>query len=109
MERGAGYRAWPTQSGPPPDWDLFLQAIFEIRYDFGNSLSWFNLHTEAHLYNMMIAPRAFKDTYMAKLFAVTDRMEKQKPFSMEPYQCRVPSFIAERFFVLRRCPVGPMF
>jgi hypothetical protein len=80
------------------DWDLFLQAICETCPDFRSSVSWFDLETEAHLYNMMIAPKAFFDTYMLRLFAITDWMERQKPFPTEPYQCRVPSFVAERFF-----------
>jgi Domain of unknown function (DUF4422) len=82
----------------PEYWDLFLQAIHETCPDFRGSLSWFDLQTEAHLYNMMIAPKVFFDAYMSRLFAVTDWMERQKPFPMEPYQCRVPAFIAERFF-----------
>ncbi len=80
------------------DWDIFLQALYETCQDFQSSVSWFDLETEAHLYNMMIAPKAFVDAYMLRLFAVTDWMERQKPFPIERYQCRVPSFIAERFF-----------
>lgn len=80
------------------DWDLFLQAVSETCPDFRIRLSWFDRTTSAHLYNMMIAPKTFFDAYMARLFAVTDWMQRQRPFPTEPYQCRVPAFVAERFF-----------
>jgi hypothetical protein len=80
------------------DWNLFLQAIGETCQDFRTHLSWFDRTTSAHLYNMMIAPKPFFDAYMTRLFAVTDWMERQGLFPVEPYQCRVPAFIAERFF-----------
>jgi hypothetical protein len=86
------------QSHPREDWDLFLQAIRETCPDFRNSLPWFDLEHQGTWYNMMIAPKAFLDAYMARLFAVTDWMERQKPFRTDFYQCRVPAFIAERFF-----------
>jgi hypothetical protein len=82
------------------DWDLFLQAVHENCPDLRDKTLWFDLATEAHLYNMMIAPKAFFDSYMSQLFAVTSWMERQGPFPTEPYQCRVPSFVAERFFSL---------
>jgi hypothetical protein len=80
------------------DWDLFLQAIDETCPDLRTSVAWFNRSTCAHLYNMLVAPRSFFDAYLARLFAVTDWMERQRPFPAEPYQCRVPAFVAERFF-----------
>jgi hypothetical protein len=49
---------------------------------------------------MMIARKSFVNDYMSRLFAITDWMERQKPFPLENYQCRVPAFIAERFFPL---------
>src|ERR1051326_668002 len=83
---------------PREDWDLFLQAIHETCPDCRRSAAWFDLETQAHLYNMMISPRAFLGAYMPRLFAVTEWMERQRPFRTDPYQCRIPSFIAERFF-----------
>ena len=53
---------------------------------------------DIHPYNMMIASKAFVDAYMRSLFAILNWMEQQKPFRTDPYQCRVPAFIAERFF-----------
>ncbi len=47
---------------------------------------------------MMIAPKKFFDAYMAKLFTLMNWIEQQEPFCTEPYQCRVPAFLAERFF-----------
>jgi hypothetical protein len=48
---------------------------------------------------MMIARKPFFDTYMQRLFLLTDWMEREKPFPTDDaYQGRVPSFIAERFF-----------
>lgn len=47
---------------------------------------------------MMIAPKAYFDAYMSRLFAVTKWMERNGAFPTDPYQRRVPSFIAERLF-----------
>jgi len=80
------------------DWDLMLQAISENCPDFRTSLSWFDREYSAHLYNMLVAPKTFFDAYQSRLFAVTGWMEGQRPFPAEPYQCRVPAFVAERFF-----------
>jgi hypothetical protein len=80
------------------DWDLFIAAIKETCPDLRDDVGWFDQTSEAYLYNMMIAPKPFFDVYMSRLFAVIGWMEAQKPFPTDPYQCRVPSFLAERFF-----------
>jgi len=47
---------------------------------------------------MMILSKSYFDTYMSQLFPVLFWMEKKKRFRSDPYQCRTPAFLAERFF-----------
>ena len=82
----------------PQYWDVFVEAIKETCPDFRDRIHRFDQTCEAHLYNMMIARKSFFDAYMSRLFAITDWMERTMPFPADPYQGRVPAFIAERFF-----------
>ena len=47
---------------------------------------------------MMIASKTFFDAYMSSLFSLLFWIEEKRPFRTDPYQCRVPAFLAERFF-----------
>ena len=47
---------------------------------------------------MMIARKDFFDGYMSLLFPLLFWIEEKNPFRTDPYQCRVPAFLAERFF-----------
>jgi len=80
------------------DWDVFITAIRETCPDLQREIGWFDQTSEAHWYNMMIARKPFFDTYMSRLFTLLSWMEREKPFTGERYQARVPAFIAERFF-----------
>lgn len=79
-------------------WDVFIAAIRETCPELAGAVGLFDQTSELYCYNMMIARRPFFDDYMSKLFRVTDWMERAKAFPKEPYQCRVPAFVAERFF-----------
>ena len=81
------------------DWSLFIRGIKELHPEYSDATAWFDQMRDIHAYNMMIASKAFFDAYMGSLFAILNWMEQQNPFRTEPlYQCRVPSFIAERYF-----------
>ena len=80
------------------DWELFIRGIRELYPEYSSELEWFDKTNYMHVYNMMIAPKEFFDRYMSTLFALLFWMEKQRPFRNDPYQCRVPAFLAERFF-----------
>ena len=80
------------------DWELFMRGIKELYPHYWSAAAWFDKTADIHPYNMMIASKAFVDSYMTSLFAILTWMERQRPFRTEPYQCRVPAFIAERFF-----------
>lgn len=80
------------------DWELFMRGIKELYPRYASATVWFDKMRDIHPYNMMIASKAFVDAYMTSLFAILNWMEQQNPFRTELYQCRVPAFIAERFF-----------
>jgi hypothetical protein len=80
------------------DWDLFIQGIETLYPQYSTEISWFDKTSYIHPYNMMIAPREFFDRYMSTLFPLLFWMEEKRPFRSDPYQCRVPAFLAERFF-----------
>ncbi len=96
MSLAAQYRRYH----PAEDWDLFIEAIKATDSSLFRHVGIFDRVRHAHLYNMMIARKGYFDRYMEALFAVTDWMERQKPFRRDAYQCRVPAFLAERFFNL---------
>ena len=80
------------------DWDLFVQGIETLYPQYSAEISWFDKTSYLHPYNMMIAPKKFFDEYMSLLFPLLFWMEEKRPFRTDPYQCRVPAFLAERFF-----------
>jgi hypothetical protein len=80
------------------DWYLFRETVKSLWPEYSQHLAWFDRADWLHGCNLMIAPRHFLDAYMADLFSVLEAMERTTPFREEPYQCRVPAFIAERFF-----------
>jgi len=80
------------------DWDLFIHGIQELYPLYSAETKWFDRTRYLHAYNMMIAPKMFFDTYMSSLFGLLFWMENKRPFRTDPYQCRVPAFLAERFF-----------
>ncbi len=82
----------------PDDWHLFIEAIHKTCPDLSSHVGWFEKTSEAYLYNMMIARKPYFDAYMSRLFAVLDFMERKITFPIDPYQRRIPAFIAERFF-----------
>jgi Domain of unknown function (DUF4422) len=91
------------------DWNLFIQGIHETCPELGSKVQWFDTCCEANLYNMMITRRSFLDAYMTKLFSILEWMEGVRPFATSPYQCRVPAFIAERFFSFYLHATGARF
>ncbi len=91
------------------DWGLFLKAIEAVAPSLYRHVDLFERLSHAHLYNMMIAPKPYFDNYMGTLFAVMEWMEERRPFRVEPYQCRVPSFLSERFFTLYLYATGARF
>jgi hypothetical protein len=80
------------------DWDLFIQGIHELYPQYATETKWFDETQYIHAYNMMIAPKTYFDAYMSTLFPLLFWMENKKPFREDFYQCRVPAFLAERFF-----------
>lgn len=80
------------------DWDLFLQGIKELYPHYAGEIKWFDRTQYVHPYNMMISSKAYFDRYMSTLFPLLFWMEKKRPFRLDPYQCRAPAFLAERFF-----------
>jgi len=80
------------------DWDLFRSTIVNLWPEHSHHMAWFDRADWLHGCNLMIAPKHVFDAYMADLFSVLEAMEGARPFRKEPYQCRVPAFIAERFF-----------
>jgi len=98
QDLGSSLRAQYARCHRRADWDLFLQAIHETCPDLRPHLAWFDEERAAHLYNMLIAAKPLFDAYCSRLFAVTRWMEEQRAFPTEPYQCRVPAFLGERFF-----------
>ena len=80
------------------DWDLFIQGIEALYPQYAAKIGWLDKTSYIYPYNMMIAPRGFFDRYMSTLFPLLFWMEEKRPFRSEPYQCRVPAFLAERFF-----------
>jgi Domain of unknown function (DUF4422) len=83
------------------DWDLFIESIHDMFPNLCSDVSWFDRNLYLYPYNMMIARKPFFDSYMSMLFALTGWIERKNPFPTDdPYQCRVPAFLAERFFTL---------
>ena len=81
------------------DWDLFIQGITALfPHKYSSQISWFDEECNIYPYNMMISSKEFFDSYMSKLFMILSWMEERRPFPMQAYECRVPAFIAERFF-----------
>jgi hypothetical protein len=80
------------------DWELFIQGIQELYPQYSAKIPWFDETPYLHPYNMMIATKTFFDTYMSILFTLLFWIENKRPFRTDPYQCRVPAFLAERFF-----------
>jgi len=80
------------------DWDLFIQGIEALYPQYSTEINWFDKTSYIHPYNMMIAPKDFFDRYMSILFPLLLWMEEKRAFRADPYQGRVPAFLAERFF-----------
>lgn len=80
------------------DWDLFILGIESLYPQYSAEIGWFDKTSYIHPYNMMITRRDFFDRYMSSLFPLLFWIERKQPFRTEPYQCRVPAFLAERFF-----------
>ena len=80
------------------DWDLFMEGIRALYPQYTSEIKWFDKTHYIHPYNMMIARKDFFDRYMSSLFPLLFWIEKKNPFRTDPYQCRVPAFLAERFF-----------
>ena len=80
------------------DWDLFIEGIRALYPQYTSEIKWFDKTPYIHPYNMMIARKDFFDRYMSSLFPLLFWIEKKNPFRTDPYQCRVPAFLAERFF-----------
>jgi hypothetical protein len=80
------------------DWDLFIEGIKELFPQCSPQIGWFDKTFDLCPYNMMIASKEYFDVYMSSLFKLLSWMEDKRSFRMEDYQCRVPSFIAERYF-----------
>ena len=55
----------------------------------------------------MVAPWAFFDEYMSTLMAVLEQVEPQISYPDDPYQMRIPAFLAERLFTLHLLTVKP--
>ena len=91
------------------DWDLFVQGIQELYPQYSGEIKWFDKTNYIHRYNMMIAPKTFFDTYMSSLFPLLFWMEEKRPFRTDDYQCRVPAFLAERFFTFYLHVTGAMY
>ena len=91
------------------DWELFIQGIQELFPHQSTHVSWFDEIQYLHAYNMMIASKSFFDSYMSSLFTLLFWMENKKPFRTEPYQCRVPAFIAERYFTFYLHAIGARY
>ena len=91
------------------DWDLFIQGIQELYPQYAAEIGWFDNMRYIHPYNMMIASKPFFDAYMSSLFTLLFWMEDKRPFRSDPYQCRVPAFLAERFFTFYLHVTGTRF
>jgi hypothetical protein len=88
------YRSWHN----PEHWDLFIRGIWELFPDVRPALSWFDKTRDIHLYNMMIAKKDYVDRYLSFYFPLMAWIEARTSFGDDPYQRRVPAFLAERFF-----------
>ena len=95
---GASLSAHYAACHAQDDWDLFIEGIRELYPQYASEIKWFDKTHYIHSYNMMIARKEFFDRYMSYLFPLLFWMEQKKPFRTDPYQCRVPAFLAERFF-----------
>ena len=80
------------------DWDLFIQGIKELFAQSSSQIEWFDSTFDLHPYNMMITSKEFFHAYMSSLFKLLNWMEEKRSFRTENYQCRVPAFLAERYF-----------
>jgi hypothetical protein len=91
------------------DWEAFIETVAEISPEHGRHLPYFQTERWLYLYNMMVAPWPFFDDYMSLLMAVMTRLETRIEYPDDPYQMRVPAFLAERLFTLhllaRRTPL----
>lgn len=89
------------------DWAAFQQAIAETSPAHARRLDNFDRARTLSLYNMMIAPWTFFDDYMATLMAVLEKTETLIDYPDDPYQKRIPAFLAERFFNLHLAVTQP--
>ena len=98
QQRGGSISRQYIASHVSEDWDLFIQGIQELYPHYAREIKWFDKTYYLHPYNMMIASKTYFDRYMSTLFALLFWMERKRPFRLDPYQCRAPAFLAERFF-----------
>lgn len=89
------------------DWQAFLQAIAETSPAHARRLKHFDTSRQLTPYNMMIAPWSFFDDYMALLMAVLEKTETLIDYPDDPYQQRIPAFLAERLFTLHLVALRP--
>lgn len=89
------------------DWDAFLQAISETSPAHAQHIPYFDTDSRMYLYNMMIAPWPFFVEYMDLLMTVLGKVESLIDYPEDPYQKRVPAFLAERMFTLHLVTTRP--
>lgn len=89
------------------DWLAFLEAIAAVSPTHARHMHIFDSERRMYLYNMMIAPWGFFDDYMAVLTAVLAKADTLIRYPEDPYQRRIPAFLAERFFTLHLHTVNP--
>jgi len=89
------------------DWQAFLQAVVETSPVHARHLTYFDSSRQMTPYNMMIAPWSFFDDYMALMMAVLERTESLIDYPDDPYQQRIPAFLAERLFTLHLVATRP--
>jgi hypothetical protein len=89
------------------DWRLFLDALQATNPNLYKHRKLFDQVRYLVPWNMMVSHWSFFTNYMDTLFSILTWIENRRPFRTEPYQRRVPAFLAERFFTLYLTVTAP--